>query len=66
MRAVITVVHDEFADAEARSLRVGWITGVLDGGEELTPSDLAPDIQAENPHRDRITAESFYARYGLD
>lgn len=66
MRAVITVVHDGLADAEARSLRVGWITGVLDGGEELTPSDLDPDIQAENPRRDRITVESFDARYGQD
>lgn len=65
MRAVVTVVHDELGDAEARSIRVGWVTGVLDGGEELTPFDLDPDVQAANPRRDRITAESFYAKYGL-
>jgi len=66
MRAVVTVVHDELGDAEARSVRVGGITGVMDGGEELTPFDLDPDVQAANPRRDRITAESFYAKYGLD
>lgn len=65
MRAVVTVVHEELRDAEARSLRVGWITGVLAGGEELTPFELDPEVQAANPRRDRITAETFYAKYGL-
>lgn len=65
MRAIITVVHDELGDPEARSLRVGWISGVLAGGEELTALDLDPDMPAANPRRDRVTAESFYGRYGL-
>jgi hypothetical protein len=65
MRAVITVIHDELEDAEARSLRVGGVSAVLANGEELTSFDLDPDVQAENPRLDRITAESFYAKYGL-
>ena len=42
MRAVVTVVHDELGDAEARSLRVGWITGVLDGETSSPPSISTP------------------------
>jgi hypothetical protein len=65
MRGIVTGIHEELDDAEARSLRVGGITGVLAGGEEITPMELEPDMQAVNPRRDRITAESFYDRYGL-
>jgi len=65
MRGIITVVHEELDEAEAKSLRVGWITGVLPGGEEITPMELGPDLPAANPRRDRITAESFYGKYGL-
>lgn len=65
MRGIITAVHDTFDEPEARSLRVGYITGVLAGGEELTAMDLGPSIAAENPRPDRITAEAFYSRYGL-
>lgn len=66
MREIVTVIHDELGDPEARSLRVGWITGVLPGGEEITPFELEPDITTANPRRDRITAGAFYGRYGLD
>ena len=66
MRAIVTVAHAEFDEPEASSLRVGWITGVLPDGRELSPVELGPDIQAANPRRDRITAEAFYEKYGLD
>lgn len=66
MRGIITVIHEELSEVDARSLRVGWITGVLAGGEELTPMELSPDMPAANPRRDRITAESFYSKYGLE
>ncbi|ACU84836.1 MAG TPA: hypothetical protein H9932_12465 [Candidatus Brachybacterium intestinipullorum] len=65
MRGIVTTLHAELEDAEARSLRVGGITGILDGGEELTPLDLDPDVVAATPRLDRVTAESFYGRYGL-
>ncbi|MGP9537776.1 hypothetical protein ACT3SP_07180 [Brachybacterium sp. AOP43-C2-M15] len=65
MRRIVTVVHAELAEAEARSLRVGGISGMLDSGEELTPLDLDPDVAGEDPRRDRVTAESLYGRYGL-
>ena len=65
MREVVTVIHAELDDPEARSLRVGGITAALDGGEELTPWDLLPDVSIPNPRRDRLTAESFYEKYGL-
>lgn len=65
MRAIVAVIHEELDDAEARSLRVGGITGVLTGGEEITPMELDPDLQAANPRLDRITAGSFYEKYGL-
>jgi hypothetical protein len=65
MRGIITVIHEELDEAEATSLRVGWISGVLAGGEEITPMDLDPDVPAATPRRDRITAESFYATYGI-
>lgn len=65
MRAIITVVHEELDKPEAESLRVGWITGVLASGEEITPMDLGPEILAANPRRDRITARAFYSKYGL-
>lgn len=65
MRGIITAVHDTLGDPEARSLRVGYITGVLAGGEELAAMDLGPSNAAANPRPDRITAESFYSRYGL-
>lgn len=65
MRAIVTVVHGELDDAEARSVRVGWITGVLASGEELTPIELGPDMPTKTPRRNRITAESFYEKYGL-
>lgn len=66
MRGIITVIHEELDEAEATSLRVGWISGALAGGEEITPMELDPDMPAVNPRRDRITAESFYAKYGLN
>lgn len=65
MRAIVTVIHSELEDQEARSLRVGGITGVLDGGEELTPMELDPDMSIPNPRLDRVTAGSFYEKYGL-
>ena len=65
MRAIITTIHAELNDAEARSLRVGHIIGMLSGGEEISALELGPEIAAENPRLDRITAESFYSRYGL-
>ena len=65
MRAIVTVVHSELDEPEATGLRVGGITGVLSDGQELTPMELEPDLQAANPRLDRITAGSFYGRYGL-
>ncbi|WP_157773501.1 hypothetical protein [Brachybacterium vulturis] len=65
MRAIVTVVHAELDDQEARSLRVGGVAGVLDGGEVLTPMDLDPDMSIPNPRLDRVTAGSFYEKYGL-
>lgn len=65
MREVVTVIHAELDDPEARSLRVGGITAMLGDGDELTPLDLDPDMPGENPRRDRVTAESFYGKYGL-
>ncbi|MDN5901393.1 MAG: hypothetical protein L0H74_15190 [Brachybacterium sp.] len=65
MRAVVTTIHDTLDDSAARSVRVGGITGVLAGGEELSALDLGPETTAENPRLDRITAESFYLKYGL-
>ncbi|MGO1284373.1 MAG: hypothetical protein ACTHWF_13670 [Brachybacterium sp.] len=65
MREVVTVIHAELDDPEARSLRVGGITAVLGDGDDLTPLDLEPDVPGENPRRDRVTAESFYEKYGL-
>lgn len=66
MRGIVTLIHQELSEADAKSLRVGWITGVLAGGEEVTPMELGPDMPAANPRRDRITAESFYSKYGLE
>ena len=65
MRAIVTVIHAELDERQARSLRVGGITGVLDRGEELTPMDLDPDMSIPNPRLDRVTAGSFYEKYGL-
>lgn len=65
MRGVVTVIHAELDDPEARSLRVGGITAVLGGGDELTPMDLEPDMPIPNPRLDRVTAGSFYEKYGL-
>lgn len=65
MRAVVTVIHDELDDTEARRLRVGGVGAVLAEGTELDAFVLDPDVKAENPRLDRITAESFYAKYGL-
>lgn len=65
MRAIVTVVHDELGEPEAESLRVGGITAVLESGGEITAMELDPDMQAANPRLDRITAGSFYAKYGL-
>ncbi|ASK66559.1 hypothetical protein CFK39_12920 [Brachybacterium avium] len=65
MRSIITVIYEELDEVDATSLRVGWITGVLAGGEEITPMELDPYMPAVNPRRDRITAESFYTKYGL-
>lgn len=65
MREVVTAIHAELEEAEARSLRVGGITAILGDGDELTPLDLDPDLPGENPRRDRVTAESFYEKYGL-
>ena len=65
MRAIVTVVHDELGEPEAESLRVGWITAVLANGGEITAMELEPDMQAATPRLDRITAGSFYAKYGL-
>lgn len=65
MRAIITVIHDELDEETATRMRVGGVTAVLQGGAELTPMDLGPDMVTANPRHDRITAGSFYRKYGL-
>ncbi len=65
MRAIITVVHDRIGGDEARTLRVGWILGVLADGTELDVFVLDPETKGEDPRRDQVTAGSLYSRYGL-
>jgi hypothetical protein len=65
MRAVITVIHDELDDAEARTLRVGGVSAVLADGTELDVFVLDPATKGEDPRIDQITARSLYSRYGL-
>lgn len=65
MRAVVTVLHDRLDDETARRMHVGGITGVLADGAELDALELDPDMPVEDPRLDRVSADTFYARYGL-
>lgn len=66
MRATVTVIHDQLDAPTASGLKVGGVSAVLDGGAELTPLDLDPDMPTPDPRLDRVTAESFYEKYGVD
>lgn len=65
MRAIVTVIHDGLDDETARRMQVGGIRGVLTEGTELDALDLDPDMPVEDPRLDRVSADTFYARYGL-
>lgn len=65
MRAIVTLIHDELDAPAASGMRVGGVSAVLRTDVELNPLDLGPEMRAANPRLDRVTAGSFYSRYGL-
>ncbi len=65
MRAIVTVIHDGLDEEIARRMQVGGIFGVLPDGTELNALDLDPDMPVEDPRLDYVSADAFYARYGL-
>lgn len=65
MKALVTVIHEELDDSGGQSFRVGGVKAVLTDGEELTAMVLDPEMSMPNPRLDRVTAGSFYEKYGL-
>ena len=61
LREAVMVLHEEGADDTV----IGGITGVLHGGEEITPLELNPTFPTSDHRLDNIIASSLYERYGL-
>ena len=61
LREAVTVLHKEGAGDTV----IGGITGVLNGGEEITPLELNPTFSTSDRRLDNIIASSLYERYGL-